>query len=223
MQLPLRRTVAAAGALTLVVSACSLGDPSQPLAPWNPVDPVSFAFEGTLEESCVVISLQVCEDAPFGDGIPPGTSITGTLTFDANSQGTVTFDQPGYRIVRYPGVNAELVVGADTLHAADPRSNDITLFSQPDRETMHVSVCSGFAGGRLAGLSVDFALLGLRVTPSRYPVTSLPGDPAVFAAALADSAFEIVLRHHTQLSPCGLGLVASGSYLSGLVTSIDRP
>jgi len=211
-----RRSVAGVACLVLVAVSC--GEAGPPTPP-SFVPNVSFTLEGTFTGSCEVESAQSCPEAPFGTGVAPGTPVSLRVEFDSTTAPTVIADQIDLAVVRYRGIAAELTVDGVALPAASRTYTYIEIVSTPDLYTIHVTMDRGFPES-VAGLSIDFAVASLTITPSRHPNVSLPTNPAVFTAAIAEEPFGLALKHHDDPTFASFGLLAPGALLTGEITRV---
>lgn len=201
-----------------VLCAASCGEAGPPTPP-SFVPNVSFTLEGTFTGSCEVESAQSCPEAPFGTGVAPGTSVSLRVEFDSTTTPTIVADQIDLAVVRYRGVAAELTVNGEVLPAASRNYTYIEIVSTPTLYTILVTMDRGFPES-VAGLSIDFAVASLTITPSRHPDVSLPTNPAVFTAAIAAEPFGIALKHHDDPAFASFGLLAPGALLTGEITRV---
>lgn len=181
---------------------------------------VALEFDGNLTSSCEVQSFQACPEAPFGTGVTPGTPISLRVTYDSATPPVHILNLEDQHVVRYYGVTVQLTVGGDTLPVETTPSTYIEIASTPDTYTVLVTMSRGIDGGTVAGLSVDYAIAELEITPSRHPDVSLPTHGSEFAAALAARPFSIALKHHTDPDLASFGLVAPGSVVMGEITAV---
>lgn len=208
-------------ALALVFGACGERGPT-PTVPGFKHN-VVLMLEGQLTTSCEVMSFQECEDAPFGSGVAPGTPVTLRVTYDSATSPISIVHLDDLEVVRYYGVTAELSVGGAKLPIETTPSTYIEIASTPDEYTMLVTMSRGFEDGTVGGLSVDYAVAELRITPSRHPDVSLPRSDAEFSAALSSGPFTIALKHHSDPELASFGLVAPGSIVYGEITTVRAP
>jgi len=165
--------VTAAAALALI--ACE----RSPVAPDVPVSWKTFAIEGSVRES-------------IGLSVAPGTRVTGEITFNPDAASVF---QPGNPAlprtespdsIRYGDVAVKLTVGSNSISGNERAVSTIQiLFGPPVVDVFRVDVPTGFSSGRIAERTIDNFTMALSILPSRWPDSSLPIDPAVFQAGLA--------------------------------------
>lgn len=213
---PILACCSAAAIFALV--ACD-ANPASPI----PSSYITFEFAGTIDQSCNVIGAQACDAAPFGSGIPMGTQMTGRFSLDPATPPTVVLKTDTYAAVRYPGVIVNMTVGSVALAGNDAASTYLEIDSLSTLEQDVLTIPRGFPSGRVAGLSVDFAQVGLRVVPTRFPDVSLIEDASLFQAGLGitDGA-SVAIKHHSDPNFGVFGIVAPGPLASGPITSIGR-
>ncbi len=170
----------------LTVACGSDGDGGNPMAPSaNPItaslDPVApgassanvtFAVRGVVGRDCHVCGVG---SAQFGTGIPAGTPLAATFTFDPRTPPTPTFEP---NRVDYFGVSVLVTVGSASLSGNDPSMAKIQIADGPPYgDSYSLIVDGGFRTGSIAGVSIDHFIWVVSGPSSLFLGTDLPVEP----------------------------------------------
>jgi len=151
---------------------------------------------------------------------PRGATVHVEVSFDSTTSAVTIVERDDTVYKRYYGADLTLEVAGNTLSGTDPATTYIDVVTSALVHTVQVIAMRGFASGRVAGLSIDFFQLGLRVTPTRHPDASLPTRSSAFEAAIAEGPFAVVLKHHDNANYWQFGAVAPGPMTSGQITAV---
>ena len=180
----------------------------------------TFRFDGVMGLSCFFCG----GSDEFGTGVPPGTRLTGTLTFDPNTAPRVVLFDPNTAI--YIATIIEFAVGSESV--SGNRDGFITvcngstfcrnpIFPEPGGDFYNV-VGNVFNSGTIAGVNIAQFSWVVSATSSLFSDTSLPLVPFSLAAVE-------IINSRVCIGDCGLANSTppadfTGEILEGEITSL---
>ena len=182
MSTPLRYSVVVG--LAVLGLHCGADSPTAPSAQVAQAGPITFGFEGVIGLSCFICDVGSDE---FGTGVPPGTRLTGTFTFDPIFPPAPA--EPNR--VLYFGTIIEFTVGSESvsgvsfglinIYNGPPSGNNVLACSNsPD---CYIVIGNVFSSGTIAGVNINQFIWNVSASSSLFSDTSLPLVPFSLAAS----------------------------------------
>jgi hypothetical protein len=126
--------------------------------------------------------------------------------------------EPDVGAVKFYGVVADATVDGVTFSGNDAWASYAEIQTTGSSQWLRINVASGAQRGSLAGLTVDYMQISLRLVPARSPDAKPPQDAAAFQAGIDPLyAPKIVLKHHSSVFT---GIGAPGPQVEGPLTAI---